>query len=492
VNRDVYLGVGARDFAKLSARLEAAEASHFGDAVLVRPYMVHIAFQGPWSTLLWFSLAQVLVNADPMMHLRLSHARLDRLVLKNMKRLLLVLAILLTCAPHLGAQTPSLADIELVESIPAGTTLDNADIRNTREVWLEMIGRAKRTLDIEQFYISSKPGTSLEDVLIAIRKAANRGVKVRVIADAGMYRTYPESVDGLGGYPDIEARRIDFHAAAGGIQHAKYFIVDGNEVFVGSQNFDWRSLEHIHELGLRIRNQRFVSAYSDVFELDWQIAAMTPKQMKAIKVSSKRFGVPVRLGGNAGDDAAVLPTYSPVGLIPDPTRWDETAIVELINGAQKTLTLQFLSYSPFVRGSAPYTAIDGAIRKAAKRGVTVRMIVSDWEKGSPSVRALEELSALPHIDVAFTSIPEWSGGYIPFARVEHVKFIVADSETFWLGTSNCEKGYYYGSRNLGVICVSKRLAGRLAAVFQKSWDSSYRELITEKGKYAPREHGERK
>lgn len=83
LNRDVYLGAGTRDPAKLSVQLEAAEASHFWDAVLVVPYMVHVSLMGAWSTLLWFSLAQVLVNAYPIMHLRLTRHRLDRLALKT-------------------------------------------------------------------------------------------------------------------------------------------------------------------------------------------------------------------------------------------------------------------------------------------------------------------------------------------------------------------------------------------------------------------------
>jgi phosphatidylserine/phosphatidylglycerophosphate/cardiolipin synthase-like enzyme len=404
----------------------------------------------------------------------------------------LLLALSLACPLFLQAQIPTFADIEIVESTPIGTSLDNPDIRNAHEVWLEMIGRAQQTLDIEQFYISNETGKLLEDVLAAIYRAADRGVKVRVIVDARMYKTYPGSVDSLGRYRNIEARRIDFGAAGGGIQHAKYFIVDGEEVFMGSQNFDWRALEHIHELGLRIHDGKMASAFSDVFDLDWQIASMTPDQLKLFKVPSRSFGSPVRFIGKAGDDAVVLPTYSPIGWIPDSTRWDERTIVELINGAQKTLTLQFLSYSPLERRGGTYTAIDDAIRNAGKRGVKVRMIVSDWGKGSPAVGTLKELGSIPNIEVAFTSIPEWSGGYISFARVEHCKFIVADGEKFWLGTSNCEKSYFYSTRNLGIVCTSTRLAGRLAKIFQKSWDSPYKELITEKGEYAPREHGERK
>lgn len=45
----------------------------------------------------------------------------------------------------------------------------------------------------------------------------------------------------------------------GGVQHAKYF---------GSQNFDWRAIEHIQELGLRVRVPEVVQALGALFEYD--------------------------------------------------------------------------------------------------------------------------------------------------------------------------------------------------------------------------------
>ena len=113
------------------------------------------------------------------------------------------------------------------------------------------------------------------------------------------------------------------------------------------------------------------------------------------------------------------------------------------------------------------------------------MIVSDWEKGSSAVSILKDLSALPNIEVAFTAIPEWSGGYISYARVEHCKYIVADDTSFWLGTANCEKSYFYSTRNLGVAGKSPFLAGTLSKIFLKSWNSPYKELITQQGSTNP-------
>ena len=403
-----------------------------------------------------------------------------------------IISILIACCSFLQAQTSPFRDIEIVESIPIGTTLDNPDIRNAREVWLEMIGHAKHTLDIEQFYISNEPRHSMEDVLAAVYAAADRGVNVRIIVDARMYKTYPASVDSLGRHANIESRRIDFGAVAGGIQHAKYFIVDQQEVFVGSQNFDWRALEHIHELGLRINNKEIADEFGEIFKLDWKLTSLTPEETKKLTFSPKLFKTPVLFKSESGEAAEIWPTFSPIGWIPDSTLWDERALVKVINEALHTLTLQFLSYSPLERRGGTYEVIDNAIRNAARRGVRVRMIVSDWEKGSPAVRTLKELAAIPNIQVAFTSIPEWTGGYVSFARVEHCKYVVADGERFWLGTSNCEKSYFYATRNLGITGKSTPLAGRLECIFDKSWSSQYRELITQDGDYKQREHGERK
>lgn len=414
-----------------------------------------------------------------------------------MKKILLVVLFLFSFSVHAQKKADATAnEIELVESTPIGTPLDNPEIRNTQEVWLEMIGRAQKSLDLEEFYVSNEPGKMLEPVLSALYKAADRGVKVRLIVDAGMYKTYPESVDSLGKYHNIEVRKIDFKKIAGGIQHSKYFIIDGEKVFVGSQNFDWRALEHIHELGFRINNKKIGEVFGDVFDLDWSNASSLSGEQFAnetVVVPHKQYDFPIHLSVAGGGSAVVSPTYSPIGFIPDSLLWDETAIVRLLDGAKRTLLLQFLTYSTRVwHSGTPYTVIDDAIRRAAKRGVKVRMIVSDWEKGAEKQNGLTALSALPNIEVAFTAIPEWSGGYISYARVEHCKFIVADDTTFWLSSANCEKSYFYSTRNLGIVGTSAALSSKLTKIFNKSWNSPYKELITPEGKYQPREHGEKK
>ena len=101
-------------------------------------------------------------------------------------------------------------------------------------------------------------------LLVLLMVAAARGVKVRLLAEDKFYATYPETLERLGALEGIELRRYDISERTGGILHAKYFLVDGRELFVGSQNFDWRALEHIQELGVRTNAESVVRSVAAV------------------------------------------------------------------------------------------------------------------------------------------------------------------------------------------------------------------------------------
>ena len=400
-------------------------------------------------------------------------------------------ALSLICSSGFS-QLAGYKDFEVVESIPIETTLDNADIRNAREVWIEMINSARVSLDFEEFYISNQQGEILEDVLKALLQAANRGVKVRFIVDAGMYKTYPETVDSLGRERNISVRIVDYRKLAGGIQHAKYFTVDGVQVFMGSQNFDWRALNQIHELGIKIRNEEAVKVYQDLFELDWVLAETNDPARITEVLHHKRYATPIWVVESPGDTLVYTPTCSPLVLDPDTTLWDETNIVKLIDGARSEIMLQFLTYSPLTYGKGMYTILNDALIRAARHGVRVRLIVSDWEKSPRQVEQLKQLSIVPNIEVKFSSIPELPSRYISFARVEHCKYIVVDSSSCWVGTSNAERSYFYNTRNVGVVVWNTRITVVLRRIFVKDWDGPYTELVRQEGEYKPREHGEKK
>jgi hypothetical protein len=78
LNRDVYLSGALPGGAGLSTQLEAAEASHFWAALLVVPYMVRLCLTLRWQSLFWVTVAQVLFNLYPILHLRVARHRLGR------------------------------------------------------------------------------------------------------------------------------------------------------------------------------------------------------------------------------------------------------------------------------------------------------------------------------------------------------------------------------------------------------------------------------
>jgi phosphatidylserine/phosphatidylglycerophosphate/cardiolipin synthase-like enzyme len=157
--------------------------------------------------------------------------------------------------PRAAAAEPPDA-IELVESPPLETTLDHPDVANAAPTWVAMIDGAQRSIDFAEFYASeAEPKdlaqSQLTPVIAAVQRAVKRGVKVRFLADSVFAPKYPATLARLT-KAGAEVRIIDFGKRGGGILHAKYFVVDRAEVFVGSQNFDWRALSHIQEMGVHV------------------------------------------------------------------------------------------------------------------------------------------------------------------------------------------------------------------------------------------------
>lgn len=387
--------------------------------------------------------------------------------------------------------------IELVESRPVETELGNPELRPTVQVWIEMLRGARRSIDLEHFYCSDWPDEPLGLVLDELGHAAARGVRVRFILDRRFQATYPMPADSLARLPNVTVRWVDMGRIAGGVQHAKFMIVDGRTTFVGSQNFDWRALKHIHELGLRIEDERVADVFGKTFELDWAASDTSGRPFGRDTIAALRSALggaatppaPFRVALARGDSASVWPGYSPRGWLPDSSRWDLPGMVRLLDSARREIGIQVLNYSPEGRGTRD-TTLDAALRRAGRRGVSVKLLVSDWFTGRTAVAALRSLAGAPGIEVKVSTLPQWSGGYIPFARVEHCKYAVVDGERLWLGTANWEPGYFTGSRNLSVILEHPRLGAQAKKIFDTSWTAPSAAPLRMTGDYPEKVRGE--
>jgi phosphatidylserine/phosphatidylglycerophosphate/cardiolipin synthase-like enzyme len=416
------------------------------------------------------------------------------------RRSTIVRAILTVALVAIGVSPAPLASptrgapIELVETVPVESDLGNPALPAAAEVWQAMIDGADRTVDLEHFYLSHWLGEPTGPVLDAIGRAAKRGVRVRLILDAGMHATYPLPADSLDRLPGVAVRLIDMKKVSGsGVQHAKFFIVDGEQVFVGSQNFDWRALKHIHELGVRARDARIAGFFARVFESDWRAATpagdAAPDSSATAPISGAFAPLPLRVVQAPGDTVEVWPSFSPEGHIPDASLSDHDAIVRLLDGARGEVLVQLLTYG-LGRASGRDSTLDMALRRAAGRGVKVRLIVSDWEADNARIGDLQRLSQAPNVAIKLSTVPEWSGGYIPFARVEHCKYLVVDTLLTWVGTSNWEPDYFRSSRNAALTMRNRALAGQARAIFEASWRSPTARVVRADEKYPAKVHRE--
>ena len=389
------------------------------------------------------------------------------------------------CTPP-AAPAPAGA-VSLVESVPVETNLEHPDIPDAFQVWPEMIRGATRSLDIAEFYVSNQPGSRLEPVLQAVEAAADRGVAVRLLADALFAKRYPESLDRLAARKGIVVRRFDVGKVMGGVLHAKYFVVDGRETYLGSQNFDWRSLTHIQEMGVRLRDPAATAVFARVFAMDWALAGgEAPPPVAPGEAASASAGpAPSFAEIAAGEPARVTPVASPRGFLPDPRIWALPQLIALIDGAARSVHVQVLTYGTHARDGSPFPDLDDALRRAAARGVDVRLLVSDWSKRKGTVESVQSLARVPGVSVKFLDVPAWSGGFVPFARVAHAKYMVVDGARAWVGTSNWEGDYFTKTRNVGLVVDGRAFAAQLDRVFHDGFEGPYAEKVDPDRTYEP-------
>ncbi len=409
-------------------------------------------------------------------------------VTKDLSRRLWVALVLAGCGASAPPSLPSpsaLDTLELVQSFPVDTELGDPSLREAHVVWVEAIDRARQRIDLLHFYGASVPEGRLEPVIAALERAARRGVRLRLVFDEGFYARQPEVPDRLAAMPGAELRRLDLRPLAGGVQHAKLFVVDGREAFVGSQNFDWRSLEHIHELGLRVTSPRLVAEVVALFELDWALAGGASREDAQAAVAAPAPATHVERF--AGAEVRVRFVASPRAWLPRPddAGWEWPLMRDALATARTRVRLAVMSYPLRGHGGETWLELDQALRDAAARGVRVELLASSWETRPGRIEALQALARVPNVEVRLVFVPEHSSGFIPYARTVHAKYLTVDGERAWIGTSNAGGDYFLRSRNAGFFVEGAPFVRTLDAVFERAWTSSLTEAVDPDRRYDP-------
>lgn len=365
-------------------------------------------------------------------------------------------------APNRSVAPVAMIPITIVQSVPEGSRLDQPGMPYAKATWIHMIGTARETIDIEQMYVSGDQGKArdMNDVVRAMDAAAKRGVKIRLLLATRMLDTDPVLLKRLQAIPNLQIAAVDYGKLTGGIQHAKFWIVDSRDTFIGSQNFDYLALTQIHEVGVRILDPNVANRLQSVFDLDWNMATTgrIPPNLGVAPVMSR------------GTDVDIF--SSPARLNPKNIRAALPELKRLLDHAKKTVRIQVMEYSTF-SGPSPWNGIDDSLRAAAHRGVKIEFVVSHWNTARPAIDSIKRLSLEPNISVRIATVPDLPSGHIPFSRVTHSKYMVIDDEVLWVGTSNWSRGYFEATRGIEVVMYRRELAAAATRMFSTLWTAPF-------------------
>ncbi|KXA99894.1 hypothetical protein AKJ42_02245 [candidate division MSBL1 archaeon SCGC-AAA261C02] len=400
-------------------------------------------------------------------------------------------------------------NLEVLESAP--TELDSENIRNAVDIWPKLFENTTQTIYLETYYVADSVPSKIYN---ALKGAGERGVKVKILLDKEMYEDDPSQADYLNSLKNIEVRTLNVGELSGGWLHSKYFVIDGRVAFVGSQNWSWTALEDGREIGALVRSKAFGEALVSIFEADWVKSGgspLTPQRSNDTDgdswpddyerwVSTSRTNPDTDNDGipNSRDSNPFVPLdtsvagasvewfypveTAPTGDLDNPyIRDTENVLCELINSASENIRAQLYQYST----AGNYTMLDNALRKAANRGVEVKVLVdnkSHLNTDYPHPEVLDNLAIVPGISVKIIDIEaigEWPGG-----GWVHTKVLSVDGERAYVGSANWFAphmsheitlgGWHAGpTRDVGIVFKSPETVRILENIFTQDWNSEY-------------------
>jgi hypothetical protein len=205
--------------------------------------------------------------------------------------------------------------------------------------------------------------------------------------------------------------------------HQKTITVDSKESYISTGNFDTTYYATSRDYGVLDTNAADVSAITAVFNADYAHTSITPSD---------------------GTDLVWSPTDS------------QTQLAALINGATKSLDVEQEEFSD--------TTLINDLVAAAKRGVTVRVVLENPSDYSSEVTEVENAGA------KVTGYSSSTGFYI------HAKTIIADygtsSAKAFAGSENFSANSLNNNRELGLITTDSGVVTGLETTFTGDFTGS--------------------
>jgi len=265
--------------------------------------------------------------------------------------------------------------------------------------------------------------------------------------------------------------------SSSGILHTKLMVIDSTFAYMGSANWDWRSITQVKELGFITTISVLVQDLEKIFDIYWLTANQT--RMPNITGLDTNYNLthPFTIDQDGEQSFIFIASSPPLFNTPRRTN-DIDALINAIDSAEEFVYGSVMDYSPgslyYPNGQQIYWGVlDDAWRRASFRGVQVRLIFSVWPYTNTALfQYMRSLDCLDNIVVSVMIIPPWSGGNIPYSRVNHSKYLVTDKVAY-IGTSNCTPDYFLQTAGVSMTFNTEPQRNQVLQVFLRDWLSNY-------------------
>jgi phosphatidylserine/phosphatidylglycerophosphate/cardiolipin synthase-like enzyme len=327
---------------------------------------------------------------------------------------------------------------------PAVATGEHPALTSPRSALLEMINESLSSIDVAAPALGE--AETVAPLVWAVRDAADRGVRVRVLVDGAPAQQPRAVASGGTALAQLAARR--------GIEVRR--LPSAASPFLGSSNGD--------ELGVLLRAPASVRAIEDVFELDWASAGgpapATPVQppQGGYRFPEQALATPELAADLETARLALTPLVSPASRLPGASLDAESTLVRVVETARESMSLRL----PASRGQGLSTALGEALADAAARGVRIDVLVSS----AADPEALESLRALGGESAVRVRVEP-----APSARAA-VALAVVDGRRSYAGSGGLDGVSLRRDRNLGLLIDGESIASVLQRFFTDAWTAA--------------------
>lgn len=397
--------------------------------------------------------------------------------------------------------------IVLVESIPEGLEFNSSITHpSIYQAWVNLMAEARSSVDIASFYWSltnQDTGTHEptadqgESVLKTLAELSGKlSVRIAVSTPQG---SKPQADLRLLNDSGADIRTVNMIKLTTGVLHTKFWVVDKKHIYIGSANMDWRSLTQVKELGVVVYNCSCLAAdLGKIFEAYWFLgeSQSIPSPWPSSFSTLYNKDTPLHLPLNNTPSNVYL-SSSPPSFCAAGRTSDIQSILSVMEDAQSFIYIAVMNYLPTMEFSHPkryWADIDTQLRRVGyEKWIKVRLLISCWASTQPvmftflkSLASVYDPKSKLDIQVRLFVVPASpKQKEIPFARVNHNKYMVTDKIAY-IGTSNWSGDYFVHTAGSALVInqtasqsPEPTVQSQLKAVFERDWESDYSTPLTQ-------------